>query len=154
MAWTTIRVGETPEALSARLRRPVCMLLRANRLYSTAWLLPGRALLIPPPDFCDSDVGVCPVRMGGVRAERFVAGEATNLPKRLLCWARVHGQQVLPEWMGAPEGCALTMRPFESVAQLAERGGSNEATLRRWNRYFGAACPGVRLFVPARRGQR
>ena len=152
MAWTTIRVGETPEALSARLRRPVCMLLRANRLYSTAWLLPGRALLIPPPDFCGSDVGVCPLRMGDVRADRFVAGEAVGLPERLRCWARGHGRQTLPEWTGAPEGQALTLRPFESVAQLAERGGSDEEILRRWNRYYGAACPGVRLFVPAKSG--
>ena len=39
--------GEGLNELSARLRVPACMLMRANGLYSPAWLLPGREIIVP-----------------------------------------------------------------------------------------------------------
>ncbi|MDO4357887.1 MAG: hypothetical protein Q4E13_15400 [Clostridia bacterium] len=150
MNWAIIGEGESPGELSARLRRPICVLLRANRLYSTAWLLPGRELFVPEADFCGRDVGPCPLRMVEISAERFAQGICPGMPERLQLWSRTHGGRILPEWAGQPDGAALTLRPFESVAGLAKRGGSDEATVRRWNRYYGGACPGVQLFVPGR----
>ncbi len=148
MRWAIIKEGESPGDLSARMGLPVCVLLRANRLYSTAWLLPGRELFVPEADFCGRDVGACPLRMAEVPAERFLRGACPAMPERLQLWSRAHGGQILPEWSGAPGGAALTLRPFETVAGLAERGGSDEAAVRRWNRYYGGNCPGVQLFVP------
>ncbi len=42
-----VLAGETLNALAARLRVPACMLMRANGLFSPAWLLPGREVLVP-----------------------------------------------------------------------------------------------------------
>lgn len=64
--------GETLDALSARLGVPGCMLLRANRLYSPAWLLPGRVIWVPDGQFCLTDSFPCPVE-----ALDRPAGEAT-----------------------------------------------------------------------------
>ena len=52
---------ETLSALSARLGLPGCMILRANRIFSEAWLLPGREIDVPDPLFCLTDEGQCPV---------------------------------------------------------------------------------------------
>lgn len=53
--------GETLDALSLRLGVPGCMILRANRVFSPAWLLPGREIDVPDPLFCLLDDGECPV---------------------------------------------------------------------------------------------
>ncbi|MEA4899952.1 LysM peptidoglycan-binding domain-containing protein [Bacillota bacterium Meth-B3] len=58
---TVVRENEPLSALSARLGVPGCMLLRANRLYSPAWLLPGREIEVPDGDFCFRDGFPCPV---------------------------------------------------------------------------------------------
>jgi hypothetical protein len=55
-----VREGEGLDALSARLHVPGCMLMRANRLFSPAWLLPGRVINVPNGDFCRTDDFVCP----------------------------------------------------------------------------------------------
>ena len=60
MRWDSVYEGETLNGLSARLNVPSCMLMRANRLYSSAWLLPGRRILVPDRDFCWWDTGLCP----------------------------------------------------------------------------------------------
>ena len=39
--------GETLNSLALRLGVPACMLMRANGLYSPAWLLPGRVINVP-----------------------------------------------------------------------------------------------------------
>ncbi len=53
--------GEGLNELSARLGLPGCMLLRANGLFSAAWLLPGREILVPDADLCRRpDAGICP----------------------------------------------------------------------------------------------
>ncbi len=56
-----IRDGETLDQLALRLGVPGCMILRANRLFSPAWLLPGREIDVPDPLFCLTDGGECPV---------------------------------------------------------------------------------------------
>ena len=60
MRWDLVYEGENLSSLSARLGVPACMLMRANRLFSEAWLLPGRELMVPDLDFCDWDEGACP----------------------------------------------------------------------------------------------
>ncbi len=57
-----MREGEGLDALSARLGVPGCMLLRANRLFSPAWLLPGRVIRVPEGDFCRTDDFICPAQ--------------------------------------------------------------------------------------------
>ena len=42
-----VLAGEGLNELSARLRVPACMLMRANGLFSPAWLLPGREVIVP-----------------------------------------------------------------------------------------------------------
>ena len=43
MRWDLVYEGETLTDLSVRLGVPACMIMRANQIYSEAWLLPGRA---------------------------------------------------------------------------------------------------------------
>ena len=72
MRWDYVFEGENLNQLSARLGVPGCMLLRANRLFSTAWLLPGRQIAVPDGDFCRRDWGICPMRalkMPAVKSE-------------------------------------------------------------------------------------
>ncbi len=38
------------------------MLMRANRIYSEAWLMPGREIVVPDLEFCLRDWGICPRR--------------------------------------------------------------------------------------------
>lgn len=57
-----VQDGETLSMMSARLGVPGCMLLRANRVFSPAWLLPGQEIQVPEGAFCLTDDGfVCPV---------------------------------------------------------------------------------------------
>ncbi len=70
MRWDLVYEGETLSDLSARLRVPGCMLMRANRIYSEAWLLPGREIAVPDMDFCLRDSGVCPAEAFRRRAGR------------------------------------------------------------------------------------
>ena len=53
--------SESLGALSARLGVPGCMILRANRVFCEAWLLPGQRIAVPDPQFCLADAGQCPV---------------------------------------------------------------------------------------------
>ena len=62
MRWDYVYEGENLCELSARLQVPACMLMRANRIYSEAWLLPGRQIMVPERDFCWWDRGNCPVK--------------------------------------------------------------------------------------------
>ena len=65
-----VLAGEELGELAARLGVPACMLMRANGLYSPAWLLPGREVLVPE-GFCGGDFP-CPreafFRMARARA--------------------------------------------------------------------------------------
>ena len=72
MKTTIIREGETLGMLSARLGVPGCMILRANGLFSEAWLLPGRHIDVPDADYCAQAQAPCPVQALLERApERF-----------------------------------------------------------------------------------
>jgi len=58
--WDSVYEGESLSELSARVGVPACMLMRANRIYSEAWLLPGREIWVPDLAFCLRDEGLCP----------------------------------------------------------------------------------------------
>ena len=64
-----VLAGESLNDLSARLGVPACMLMRANGLFSPAWLLPGREVLVPEGE-CGGEFP-CPreafYRMAGAR---------------------------------------------------------------------------------------
>lgn len=63
MKRTIISVGETLEELSVLSGAPSCAVLRANRVFSPAWLLPGREIILPDADFCRTDGDFpCPTR--------------------------------------------------------------------------------------------
>ena len=81
---TVVAPNETPALLSARAGVPVCAILRANRLFSPAWLLPGRE--IDMPDDCASSDFPCPAlaaRVSGAlidRDERKGKGASDHVP--------------------------------------------------------------------------
>ncbi len=70
MRWDYVYEGENLSELSVRLQVPACMLMRANRIYSEAWLLPGRQIMVPEKDFCWWDQGICPVKAMSSTAKR------------------------------------------------------------------------------------
>lgn len=122
MRTDVIREGETLGRLSARLERPGCMLLRANGLYSPAWLLPGREIRVPEPDWCAGRQGfVCPVR-------------ALWLP----CRPRGFREQTR----------TTHARWGERWPELAQRCGAGAEALMRLNHYWGEPLPGMRLNIP------
>ncbi len=100
MKTTIIREGETLGMLSARLGVPGCMILRANGLFSEAWLLPGRHIDVPDADYCALAQAPCPV------------------------------QALLEPAMSARRGVALTLNAPESAQALAARLGQSMDSLR------------------------
>ena len=78
---TVVAPNETPALLSARAGVPVCAILRANRLFSPAWLLPGRE--IDMPDDCASSDFPCPALAARVpaQAHRFFYGSAREIAR-------------------------------------------------------------------------
>ena len=146
MLYTIIGPEETPEQLSGRLQRPLCMILRANRLFSGAWLLPGREIIVPGADFCRRDAGICPAEALRIPAQLFEKHEGEiPVPERLRKWSAVHDHAILPQWRSG--GKIAGLRPMESMAQFARRVGSSEAEVRHVNIYYGKAVPGVRLLI-------
>lgn len=65
----TMREGDTLNALSARYRVPACAILRANRVFSPAWLSPGRETS-PRRALCQRDGFPCPVQAARQRARQ------------------------------------------------------------------------------------
>jgi len=125
------------------------MLLRANRLFSAAWLLPRREIIVPAADFCIRDAGLCPVTALSLGATRFDPVDDLSdlpVPARLQKWAKVHGNAVLPEWRVG--GQVSSLRPLETMAQFARRTSCSEAEIRRVNRYYGRPVAGVQLLIP------
>lgn len=163
-----VRAGESPGALSARLGVPVCMLLRANRLVCTAWLVPGREIDVPGADFCKADAFPCPARLVRCRAkektmEVCMAGRGESIAslarsmstsERLLLLMRqksgplAEGERILLP----AEICAKRIRsvlPGETPGQFCLRTGADWAQLLRLNRLEGDALwPGMRLVLP------
>ena len=114
MLWDRVRAGETLNMLSARLGRPACMIMRANRLISPAWLLPGREIIVPPEDFCAWDAGECP--------NRFFRCPAREARTRTRCLTRPGERaQELARRCGLPERLvllALGGRRLDGVREL------------------------------------
>jgi|GEM_PF-1264197 len=158
--------GETLSALSARLGVPGCMLLRANRLYSPAWLLPGREIAVPEGDFCRWDGFRCPAEAvrcaaSGARQTVTVArGETARgiarrygLTERLVLLAAGISSGDLPEGMTlrlpiVPPGWAQVIAlPGETAASVARKHGISESKLRQLNALWGALWPGTQLLI-------
>ncbi len=112
-----VRAGEDLANLSARLGAPACMLMRVNGLFSPAWLLPGREVLVPE--------GVC----GG------------DFPCPREVFNRVVGQCA----PGARR--RVFALPLDTAASLAARCGLSEARLRALNRLEGRVYPGMALYL-------
>lgn len=169
MLWDQVRAGETLNRLSARLGRPACMIMRANRLKSPAWLLPGREIIVPPEDYCIWDAGECPraffgcpARAGGARLRHRVrpgerAGDvarAYGLPERLVllaCGRSAGG--ALPEGHVLdlpvpPRGAELmTVPPGQTVESLCLRYGMRRERFALINSLSAPLYPGMRVLI-------
>jgi len=167
MRGDVVREGETLSSLSARLGVPGCMLLRANRLHSPAWLLPGREIAVPEGDFCRWDGFRCPAESlrcaaGAQRRTAAVARGDTardiarryGLTERLVLLAAGSPSGGLPEGIAlrlpvAPPGCARVIAlPGETAASVARKYGIAESRLRQLNALWGALWPGTQLLIP------
>ena len=148
MRKTVIRDGENAEALVKRLGVPLCMLLRANRLYSAAWLLPGRQIIVPESDFCERDIFPCPARAVTLPAverrlylmrpgeTRLQAARALGAPLRLIPKVeRAFSAPVVPWGFGI-----VTYRPGMRVDDFE----------RSLNSLPGALFPGTQLLKKIR----
>lgn len=61
--------NESLNELAVRLRVPACMLMRVNGIYSPAWLLPGREILVPDAGACLREAAnPCPVEAFAMKA--------------------------------------------------------------------------------------
>lgn len=119
MQTTEVREGESLGMLSARLARPGCMLLRANGLFSEAWLLPGRQIRVPDADYCAHADAPCPV------------------------------QALMTPAMAARPGRALTLNAAESLQELAQRLGQATQSLRLLLPPPDTLPAGAEVFVPS-----
>lgn len=115
---TEVREGETLGMLSARLGRPGCMILRANGLFSEAWLLPGRQICVPDAAYCAHADSPCPV------------------------------QALLEPAMAMRFGRALTLDACEDSFALAARLGQSPDALRQLLPLPRALPAGTEVFVP------
>lgn len=164
MLCTRVRAGETLNMLSARLGRPACMILRANRLFSPAWLLPGREIAVPPRDFCLRDAGECPcaavmhpagkasMRRFYVRAGQSVGelARAAGLPERMVLSAargRLAAGRALD--LPVPPDCSriITVQPGDTVEDICRRYGMAISQFAAVNRIGARLWPGMRIIV-------
>ena len=154
--------GEGLNELSARLRVPACMLMRANGLYSPAWLLPGREIIVPEGQ-CRGPIP-CPretfARAIGADEAFLHPGEDTaalcrrlRLPVRLalLAFERRGGE--------LREGETIDMSRYparrrvyacgaeDTAAGVAALFGLSETKLRADNALMGAVYPGMELLI-------
>ena len=173
MRFDVVREGDTLDKLSSRHGVPGCMILRANALYSPAWLLPGQEIAIPDADYCRMQRDFpCPVRAlrfpaSGGAGRRYVAprgatvrtvARETGVPLHVV--ARVaretYGEEaleagdvlLLPD---APEGWTRHgVAVGESVEVLAAMHGVKTETLLRVNRMRSGDMlwPGMQVWVP------
>lgn len=163
-----VRDGEGPERLSARIGVPVCMILRANRLVSAMWLVPGREIEVPEADFCEKDAFVCPVKMVCMPAretpgEVCIAqsgdtigsmAEAMGTAERILWRARwkngalCEGERLIVD----REQCSRrigSVLPGETAERFCERFHADLAETMRLNGLKdGRVWPGMRLILP------
>lgn len=159
--------GETADALSARLGRPICMILRANRLYSVAWLMPGREIAVPELSFCRADGFCCPAyaltRCPADAGERlrYMVGSgdcvrdiasALGVPERLVHLAAGRSGGELPA--GTPlalpvirAGEIVHVGHTDTMRSICEAHGADEASVRSLNKLWGPLLPGMRLLI-------
>ncbi len=165
MLWDRVRAGETLNMLSARLNRPACMIMRANRLASPAWLLPGREIIVPPEDYCMWDAGECPNRFFGCPARearpriRHVPrpGERASdiarrygLPERLVLLAaggRVTPGRALELPEPPPRARIVTVLPGQTVESICLRYRMSPERLALINSLSAPLLPGMRVLV-------
>lgn len=166
MLWDRVRAGETLNMLSARLNRPACMIMRANRLASPAWLLPGREIIVPPEDYCMWDAGECPNRFFGCPARdarpriRHVPGPGERisdvarrygLPERLVLLA-TGGRDPTPGraiYLPAPPAGAriMTVMPGQTVESVCLRNRMSHERFALINSLSAPLMPGMRVLV-------
>ncbi len=169
MNWITLKDGDTLDSISESCGLPACMIMRANRLLSPAWLLTGREVLIPDGDFCNRDRGQCPIIAMRCSAK---AADADNtiiidddmdvssisrtykLPERLIykaCGLKC-GQ--------VPSGMAITLpiyefktklivvQPLENLTDIATKYGCDADEIYSMNQLDSPIMPGMRLIIP------
>lgn len=166
-----VYAGDTLNMLSARFGRPACMIMRANRLASPAWLTPGRSIIVPAPDFCLRDYGACPrdmcmrpARAGVpriaciVRANTHVGALAREygLPERLVLLAcGMHSGAILPAGETAlprtPRGARIiTVQPWHTLEGICRYSGMDMERFRTLNALRAPLLPGMRVIVAGR----
>ena len=119
--------GEGLNALSARLRVPACMLMRANGLYSPAWLLPGREIVVPEGR-CTGPIP-CPRAMFMRRIGEHEAMKPVHAARRRIYFCGIE----------------------DTAAGIAARFGLSEEKLRADNALSGAVYPGMALLIDPQR---
>jgi len=159
---TVIRAGESPEELSERLNVPVCMLLRANGLFSPAWLLEGREIHVPDGEYCLHAEFPCPALLMRIpAAERACliirkddsAGDIASLlsvPVRVVLACA--GEKDLKNSEGRvldvplpPEGSRIcTVQPGDTFASFSR---GREMYLRSVNALWGPLYPGMKVLI-------
>lgn len=167
MVNTRFKAGESPEMLSARVGRPLCAILRANKLYSAAWLMPDMLINVPDMQFCARDAFACPVkalRAPAVHMRAYAMGEGESAhmaaralgvtPRIIYALAGASGEPIrrntaltLPEVPS--DYSVITVMPLDTFETLCA--GEDEVKLRTLNAVWGHIYPGMKLLVPARR---
>lgn len=147
MRKTVVREGETTMDVALRLHLPLCMLLRANRVFSGAWLLPGREIDVPTGDFCRKSDFPCPARMACVPAaeRRLYLARIGETREEIACACRIPVRMVARNTRAlcvptVPEGWKIhTVKPGESVIS---------PYVRSVNGLFGPIFPGTQMLMP------
>lgn len=172
MRWDVVRENESLNGLSSRLGVPGCMLLRANRLYSPAWLLPGREVAVPEADFCLWDSFRCPAEAMRCPAREQLSREEVTvregdtvrqlarrrgIPERLVYRVAGRSGGTLPAGLRLklpipPERCALVnVLPGMGLEALARQYGAQALEIQQLNALWGPLLPGMRVLIPLRR---
>lgn len=161
-----VREGETLGGLAGRLGVPACMLLRANRVLSPAWLTPGREIRVPGGEFCLYDGFICPAVAANIAAGSdhmlqvtvgegdtvgSIAGKYRVTARMVIVAAGTPhiypGQKLMLPL--PPEGSAtVTALPGDSVEGVCARRGVDTDKVRALNSLWGAALPGVQILIP------
>lgn len=150
-----VNCGETADDLARRAGCPLCMLLRANGVLSSAWLEMMDEVRVPDADECIKSAIPCPKDFSfSVIPERFgyIAGkddtfksiaDKHHLPERLVLSQK-----------NAQEGRALilpvfqkdmkihTVKPMEAWADFEQA-----ASLKFINNHFAPLYPGMKILI-------
>ena len=146
--------GEGLNELSARLRVPACMLMRVNGLYSPAWLLPGREIIVPEgrcrgPIPCPREIFARSV--GADEAFLHPSEDTEALCRRLHLPARLalerRGGEDIDVSRYPPRRRVYVCAHDDTAAGVATLFGLSEEKLRADNALSGAVCPGMELLI-------